>query len=619
MKFTWHKVYVRYNLQAFAVIGLIALSLGLMMTLRYVEENAHQTELQMSEGTNKTISEIFVGEVWPDIRAHLPHDGRDLADARDNADLPVIEQRIRNFTRHTNIVKIKIMNRHGLTVYSSEPRQIGEDRSGYSGFTNAMKGIPDSELSLRGSFNAFDGEIQDRNLVSSYLPINPENTIEAVVEIYTDRTGPIARANGSLHQLQLKLVPVTLGVLVILLIFVRQADMTRRRHEQSLVQLAQESADARLAAELSTLTKSQFLATMSHEIRTPMNGVIGMTQLLLDTPLNDEQRALAKDVSLSAELLLTIINDILDFSKIEAGRMEFESHPFSFVRMTDHVYSLLAPRAREKGIGIELAMSPETSGWYLGDETRIHQALLNLAGNAVKFTAEGKVTIATARTADGVRIEVRDTGIGIAPEARERLFNDFSQVDASTTRKFGGTGLGLAISKRLVEGMHGRIGVESEPGRGSCFWFELPVQATSEPADTIEPPPSFETPPLPHQRLLLVEDNLINQKLALTLLARLGYEVTLTETGLQGVAAAEKEAFGLILMDMQMPELDGIEATRRIRAGGGPNATVPIIALTANAMQSDRDACREAGMNDFLSKPFSKHDLATCLGRWLTG
>jgi signal transduction histidine kinase/ActR/RegA family two-component response regulator len=374
--------------------------------------------------------------------------------------------------------------------------------------------------------------------------------------------------------------------------------------------------------------KSEFLAKMSHEIRTPLNGVIAAADLMAATQLNDEQHELLDTLRLSAKTLLGIINDILDFSKIEAGRMVLETLPFTPTVLVEEVVSIMAPAAHSKGLTVRTELSSSLPHSVAGDPLRLRQILLNFVGNAIKFTACGEVVIRAMRLKKGkaqsawLRFEVQDTGVGIPPEKQAGIFDAFTQADSSVTRQYGGTGLGLAICKRLVELMGGQIGVYSQPGQGSCFWFEVPLPVIQEnaPEETTAQPSgsALNSHELDGVRVLLVEDNPVNQKVAIRMLQKLGCVVELAENGQQALEKLERASYDIVLMDMQMPVMDGLTATRLLRQREQQTGHHQVvIALTANAMQTDRELCLEAGMDDYLSKPLTLDALQVMLLRWV--
>lgn len=434
---------------------------------------------------------------------------------------------------------------------------------------------------------------------------------------FTNNAMSSARADARAEIMRLQKISAAvvaallLTILLLVLNLLRQVRIVksaRRRLETS----SRELEEAYRAADAGNRAKSQFMATIGHEIRTPLNAILGTAELLADADLPEQEMEDVRTITSSGQALLEIINEILDYAKIEHGDTEAECVPFRCGDLLAQAASVLECRARESGNELVRRL-PESlrDRWFLSDPTQLRRVLLNLVSNAVKFTRDGRVTISAAeKSIDGaawLRFEVTDTGMGIPEEARGRLFTAFNQVDNSISRRFGGTGLGLAICKRIVESLGGEIGVESDVGKGSKFWFEIPAEVASAASAPTDEAPAVDVENLPRLQVLLVEDNPVNCKVATQFLEKLGQDVTVANDGSEAVEAVQAKDFDLILMDMQMPVMDGIAATREIRSRG---SVVPIVAMTANASDGDRELCVAAGMSGFELKPVSLRRLA---------
>ncbi|MFD0987039.1 ATP-binding protein [Methyloligella solikamskensis] len=444
--------------------------------------------------------------------------------------------------------------------------------------------------------------------------------------------GPLLLAHGDMRTtlviLQIFVATTALESLVVAAILDQRKKLQERFLEAlrfaeesalSLAKAQQEAETALVAAKKASEAKTDFLASMSHEIRTPLNSIIGFTGLVLDgeTISNEARRRLLLSQN-AAHSLVTIVNDILDFSKIEAGKIDISPRAFPVASLADHMISIVHGSAEGKDLDLSLEISDDVPSWLFGDDKRIGQVLLNLLNNAVKFTDEGSVSLRIVdegQTAFGEKIGfyIKDTGIGIPEDKRDLLFRRFSQVDNTVQRRFGGTGLGLAICKRLVDLMGGEIGVESEAGEGSTFWFRLVLPKAEATAQPTLPERRVKLRPLD---ILLVEDLPMNQEIAAAYLEKEGHRVDLADDGADAVEAVQNKRYDLVLMDIQMPGMDGITATEKIRELGGAFATLPIIAMTANVLSEQVARFKAAGMNDHVGKPFAKPDLLRTIEKW---
>ncbi|MCP5364579.1 MAG: response regulator [Hyphomicrobiales bacterium] len=610
----------------FLILGALVL-LGAVVLLIEVDHRTAESDLKhWAEANNIGLTTAIANSIWPRYADHIATARNQAIETlRGSPQTDRLLEDVRNLVEGLNILKVKLYDLKGLTVFSTQPDQIGSDYSGKDRFIKSVAGDVVSILGLRDNFQAIQGPVTQRWVLASYVPVRQggnNSPILGVAEIYTDVTSQRHAAHGILLMRAIIIGAVLLVMFTALAAIVWKSDVQLARHHKREVTLKASAAEAIVRTE----AKSKFLAQMSHELRTPMNGVLGLVNLLSKTNLDARQQQFLASIQQSGEALLALIDGILDFSRIEAGKLTLNLSRFNIVDCVQEVADLLSPSAAEKGLEFVCLTYVDSRQTGLGDEQRLSQVLINLVSNAITFTEKGQVTLLSEvveQVDDTVRIRfaVRDTGIGISKDRQEQIFEPFYQIDNPNARHIGGSGLGLSISNDLVQIMGGKIQCFSEEGRGSTFCFDL----LFEDAEIVELPMDEGAAAAERSsadrraQILIAEDNEINLLVAEEFLLSLGYTVDAVKDGAAAVSAWEAGTYALILMDIQMPRMDGLEVTRQIRIREQERglAETPIIALTAHAFEEDREKCLAVGMNDYITKPFDQNILGRILSQYV--